>query len=386
MKVSCLIPAAGFGERFKRSCPGQPRKLDLLLGGKTLLERTLEPFLASRQVAEIVLAVPPGKVGRFRKRFSGLKGKTLKVVPGGKLRTDSVWNALRASSPKIPWVIVHDAARPLLDPKILGSFLVRLAKKKALIVARPVHPTLKYGPEGRILRTVPREGLWEAETPQGFRRDILGKAYRNYFKKPFPATDEASLVEAVGVPTFLFKNTAPNPKITEFSDYQLAEKMTRSAPKVGIGFDIHRLVPGRALWLGGLKIPHTKGTLGHSDGDPILHAVSDALLGALALGDIGEYFSDRSPKTKNMKSSKILSQVYGLVREKGYELVHADINVMIEKPRLESFKQKIRGRVARILKLPMDRISLKARTAEGLGPIGEGNAAAAQAIVVLEKL
>ncbi len=388
ISVSCLIPAAGLGQRFRESKKGLPPKLDLPLGGKKLLEKTLAPFLESPYVKEIILAVPRGSKFTFKKRLENSASKTIKIVEGGLRRTDSVYEALRHVNPKISWVIVHDGARPLLDKGMLSAFLKDLPKKKALIVARPVAPTLKLAKARSIQKTVPRRDMWEAETPQGFSKAGLKKAYQNYFKKPFEATDEASLLEAAGEKVFLFKNEKPNLKITTFSDYKIAKRISGdlSLVKAGIGFDIHRLEPGRPCYLGGIRIPFRKGPLGHSDGDPVLHALSDAMLGALALGDIGEHFPDSSSKTRGMRSTKILKKVADLVKEKGYELAHADLNVILEKPKLGSYKIKMREKMASILNVPLKRISLKARTAEGLGDIGRGEAVSSQAIVTLKEL
>ena len=178
ISVSCLIPAAGLGKRFQKSASGMPPKLELSLGSQTLLERTLSPFLTSPYVKEIILAVPPNKNGTFKKCLEklGRKGKRIKLVAGGKTRTDSVYQALVASNRKIPWVIVHDAARPLLTSRSLESFLEQLGQSKALVLGRPLSATIKDVTEGRIQRTVPRDSLWAAETPQGFRKEILMKA------------------------------------------------------------------------------------------------------------------------------------------------------------------------------------------------------------------
>jgi len=388
ISVSCLIPAAGWGERFRRSSSDLPPKIDLVLGGERLLERTLRPFLATPDIREIVVAVPQANKSRVAKRLRDLVGSSkIKVVAGGKTRTESVENALRASDPDHPWVIVHDGARPMLSSSALSAFLEELPKSQALIMARPVHPTLKRARGTQIIATVSRENLWEAETPQGFHRSLLEKAYQNFSADPFPATDEASLVERLGVPIFLFKNNSSNLKITEFADYEVARKLLGAdiVTKTGIGFDIHRLVKGRPLVLGGLRIPHTKGTLGHSDGDAVLHALSDALLGALALGDIGDYFSDRSKKTKGMDSTVILRKVYALVTAQGYELNSADINLILECPKLGTRKLAMRTGIARLLEVPVSRVSLKARTAEGLGSVGKGEAVSAEAVVTLVK-
>jgi 2-C-methyl-D-erythritol 4-phosphate cytidylyltransferase/2-C-methyl-D-erythritol 2,4-cyclodiphosphate synthase len=388
MKASCLIAAGGLGERFKESKKGLPSKLELPLQSKTLLETTLEPFVASKSIFEIIIAVPSRTLSKYRKRFGGIK--KVKVVGGGATRTLSVHNALKAVHRQSRWVIVHDGARPLWDQTSLEGFLKRLQKRKSVIVASPIVPTVKQVRGGKITRTVPRSDLWGAQTPQGFEKATLKRAYQNLLKHPFEATDEASLVEAIGETIFLFKNPRPNPKITTFSDYQVVKKMMEGvgsmrAIRTGIGYDIHRLVLGRPLMLGGIRIPFPKGPLGHSDGDPVLHALSDALLGAAALGDIGDFFPDTSSKTKNMASSEILKKVYARVQQEGFRLVNADININLEKPKLATYKDKIKKRIASILKVETTQISLKARTNEGMDAVGEGKAVAAQATVLLQE-
>jgi len=247
------------------------------------------------------------------------------------------------------------------------------------------------------LETVDRRSLFEAETPQLIRRALLLKAYREN-RKSFLATDEASLVESLGGRVAVVPHSSWNVKVTTPEDLRLAEAYLllsragagfKPAPAipvtVGFGRDTHRLLEGRPFYLGGVRIPFEKGPLGHSDGDALLHAIADALLGATGLGDLGEWFPDTSRRFKNIRSARIVREILEAVREKGWEPARVDTVTLLERPKLGSFKEKIRREIARLLGIPRESVSIKAKTQEGLGPEGEGLAVTSEALVLLRK-
>jgi 2-C-methyl-D-erythritol 2,4-cyclodiphosphate synthase len=260
-----------------------------------------------------------------------------------------------------------------------------------VILARKVVPTIKkvLTEDGRILETVDRGTLYEAETPQLVRRETILKAYQQN-PKAFEATDEAGLLEAIGARVRVVSHGDWNPKLTTLTDLMLAKAMTEKKHsqevRVGIGFDTHRLVKGRKLYLGGIVIPSPKGALGHSDGDALLHALADAILGAIGAGDIGEWFSDRDPKFKNIRSTKILAVILAEAKRRGWCPFHADTNIILESPKLYAHKSRIRKNVAKCLGLPEQDVSIKARTREGLGPEGEGLAVTCEAVISMRKV
>ncbi|HNX68796.1 MAG TPA: 2-C-methyl-D-erythritol 2,4-cyclodiphosphate synthase [Candidatus Omnitrophota bacterium] len=398
MRVSLIIPAAGLGSRFLESLSGAEKKassfrskLFYSLGGEPVLLRTLRVFQQFPEVKETIVAVSSEMHSEVKRWSRSLKGKKVRWILGGETRAGSVLNALKKVSPRSDWVMVHDGARPLVSVESIKKVLQSAEGWDGVILARKVVPTIKrvLTGDGRIQETVDRSVLYEAETPQLVRRDVLFKAYRDN-PRSLGATDEAGLLEAIGAKVRVVPHGDWNPKLTTLPDLLLAKAMTEKniAPevRVGIGFDTHRLVKGRKFYLGGVVVPSPKGALGHSDGDALLHAVADAMLGAIGGGDIGEWFSDRDPKFKNMRSTKIVAAVLGEAKRQGWVPYHADTNIILEAPKLYTRKQKIRASVARCLGLPVKDISIKARTREGLGPEGEGLAVTCEAVVSMKKV
>ncbi len=395
MRISLIVAAGGSGTRFLKKAPHQTNnKIFHPFFGKPLLIHTLKSFQGMKEIRETVAAVPPGTQAQWRKWQKQFRLSNIGWVSGGKTRAESVWNALRKTDPKSDWVMVHDGARPLVSPTHIRR-LIRTAQSKGprdgVILAKKVVPTIKEVSlkEHRIQRTVNREALCEAETPQLVRRSILMKAYKTN-PNAFQATDESALLESAGGRVKAVMHEEWNPKITSFDDLKLVESYVKQKDheevRVGFGRDTHRLVPGRKLYLGGIHIPFKRGALGHSDGDTLLHAVSDAILGATGQGDIGEHFSDLDKRLKGIRSTKIIEEVLKKAREKGWAPVHVDTVIILEKPRLGVYKKMIGQKVAGLLKMKEENISIKAKTAEGLGPEGEGLAITCEAIVTMRKI
>lgn len=393
LRVALIIAAGGSGTRFVESIPSKSAvdhaalsKLFCSLGGQTVLARTLKAFRGQKEIQEIIIAAPLSAKKRTLEIARSIGIKNLTCVKGGKTRAESVYNALRGLKSNADWVMVHDGARPLVDGHALANLIHSTAGTEGVILARKVVPTIKEaGADGRILRTVDRSALYEAETPQLVRRDMLNLAYKKN-SKALQATDESSLIESVGGHTKVVTHSGWNPKITTFKDLELAEAyLNRHAQvRTGFGRDIHRLVKGRKLYLGGIRIPYELGSLGHSDGDVILHAVADAILGAIGAGDIGDWFSDKNPKFKNARSEKFLEAILEECKKLNAQIQHVDTVVTLERPKLASFKNKIKLNIARILDLQPAQVSVKAKTNEGLGAEGEGLAVSCVSIATVK--
>jgi 2-C-methyl-D-erythritol 4-phosphate cytidylyltransferase/2-C-methyl-D-erythritol 2,4-cyclodiphosphate synthase len=387
--VSALVPSAGRGKRIRKEAGGGLPKQYLKVGGVPILARTLAALNAVPEIKEIIVASAPEFSAEIRRLASDYGIQKLKrVVRGGRTRTDSVYEALRRSSRRWPYALIHDGVRPFLSARAIGRFLaaVRKSRYPAWVVGRPVVPTIKEVRGNRVVRTVDRAAIWEIETPQVFAKKTLRSAYRFYRRDPFSATDDAALVERAGETVRIFPLRENNMKITTPDNLETARKyFGREEWRTGWGEDRHRLVPGRALYLGGLKIASDFGARGHSDGDVILHAVTDALLGALGLGDIGDFFPDTDPRYRGAASRKFVEGALERVQRLGYEVANVDTTLILESPKLGPSKKMIRKNLALILKLTEDRVGVKAKTAEGLGPEGRGEAIEAHAVVTLRK-
>lgn len=404
MRASLIIAAGGSGSRFKKGLlsgsaagahsrealrAGKISKLFFPLLGKPLLAHTLSAFQRIPQITETVIAVPPGAEAAVKKLAKAHRWQGVKIVRGGKTRSESVWKALQKTDRKNAWVLVHDGARPFVDKGALQNLFESSKNSEAMILARKVVPTIKEAAEdGAVKRTLDRNVLFEAETPQMVKRELLKRSYDAHHDA-MNATDESSLVEALGVKVKLVAHDGWNPKITTVKDFELAEaylqKNEAALTRNGFGRDTHRLVPKRKMILGGVRIPFNKGPLGHSDGDALLHAVTDAILGAIGMGDIGDWFSDRDPKFKNIASGKILKKVLEEAAKKGWQVRNVDTVIILERPKLGPRKQKIRENLAKLLGLDAEVVSIKAKTAEGLGPEGEGLAVTCEALVTVKK-
>lgn len=396
MKVSLIIAAGGRGGRFLKETQERGKfrtnKLFVSLDGKPVLRHTLDAFEGISQIKEIILAIPPGTKNWVKTHVLKEDPKvSIRMVQGGATRAESVWRALQKTSAKNSWVLIHDGARPFPPKKAILELFRKCNGAEGAILARPVVPTLKRAASrrGYILETIDRSNLFEAETPQLVHRSFLLKAYQEN-PKAFSATDESSLVESVGGKVRIVVHSEWNVKITTPTDFHLAEaylaKRAASNLAMGFGRDIHRLVAGRKLYLGGIQIPFEKGSLGHSDGDALLHAVADALLGAAGLGDIGDYFPPEDIRFKNVRSERLIKKILREIAKKGWRPERVDTVTILEKPRLAPYKQKIRQKISQILKIPVESISVKAKTQEGLGPEGEGLAVTCEALATLRRI
>jgi 2-C-methyl-D-erythritol 4-phosphate cytidylyltransferase / 2-C-methyl-D-erythritol 2,4-cyclodiphosphate synthase len=381
------MPAAGGGRRFGGELPKQYASL----AGRKVLEWSLAPFLADARCVGIVVALGEGDT-TFQ-TLSVAADPRMKCVVGGAHRSDSVraaLSALRCADDHS--VLVHDAARPCLASTDIDALLVAAADcDEGGLLALPMSDTVKRGTGNALVeQTMAREHLWRALTPQLFRVGVLRRALLQAVTRGLVPTDEAQAVEWLGLSPRLISGSALNIKITERSDLLLAEAILRPrgedmSIRVGTGVDVHAFGPGNSLMLGGVEVPHSQGVVAHSDGDVLLHALCDALLGAAALGDIGQHFPDTDPQWQGADSSRFVAAVRDMLSARGYQLVNADLTLLAERPRIGAYRQQICERVAALLQVEVDRINLKATTTEKLGFIGKGEGLAAMAAVTLRK-
>ena len=376
MDFAAIILAAGSGARAGGE-PKQWRKLS----GKPVLRWSAEAFVAAG-ARRLVVVTPADQAARALEAVEGLGAV---VVAGGAERTDSARAGLQALAENPPeTVLIHDAARPFVARRHVEALLRALKSADGAVPALPVSDTLKRDEDGR-LSTVPRQGLLRAQTPQAFRYDAICDAFAALAPGE-SATDDAAVLEAVGRRVATVPGDPMLMKLTYPEDFAMAEALAGAARmvRVGQGFDVHRFGPGDHVWLCGVRIPHSQGLVGHSDADAGLHALTDALLGAIAEGDIGQHFPPSDPQWKGAASDRFLSHALGLLRARGGALLNADVTLICEAPRIGPHRDSMRVRVAEILKLPLDRVGVKATTTEGLGFTGRGEGVAAQAVVSLE--
>ncbi len=383
-----LIPCAGAGLRAGGDAPKQYQTI----AGKPMVLHTLDAFAAVSRIAKTVVVVSPNDA-----TFTTLNANADILPCGGATRADTVKNGLQALLDKgcnsTDWVLVHDAARCLITPEQI-NYLIDECQNDAVggLLACPVADTLKSSIEGRVDDTVDRAGKWAAQTPQMFRIGSLKAALDKASRAGMAITDDASAMEAVKLQPKLVKASSQNFKVTYPEDFALAEAILNSRNKtmsnspqfrIGEGWDTHKLVEGRPLVLGGVTIPFSKGLLGHSDADALCHAITDALLGAAALGDIGKHFPDTDPRYKGADSVALLKHTAALVRESGWQIGNVDSTVIAQAPKLAPFIDAMRKNLSEALGLDVAQVNVKAKTAEKMGPVGEGLAMEARAVVLL---
>jgi 2-C-methyl-D-erythritol 4-phosphate cytidylyltransferase/2-C-methyl-D-erythritol 2,4-cyclodiphosphate synthase len=391
-KFFALIPCAGTGLRAGGDAPKQYQ----LIAGKAMVLHTLDAFAKVDRIAKTVVVVSPDDA-----TFAAFNADVDFLPCGGATRADTVKNGLQALLDKgcssTDWVLVHDAARCLITPEQINHLIDECQHDAAGgLLACPVADTLKSSDEGRVNATVARDGKWSAQTPQMFRVGALQAALDKASKEGVAVTDDASAMEAIGLQPKLVKASSQNFKVTYPEDFALAEAVLHSRKthmtstptfRIGEGWDTHQLVEGRPLVLGGVTIPPTpqfsKGLLGHSDADALCHAITDALLGAAALGDIGKHFPDTDPRYKGADSVALLKHTAELVRESGWQIGNVDSTVIAQAPKLAPFIDSMRKNLSGALGLDVAQVNVKAKTAEKMGPVGEGLAMEARAVVML---
>lgn len=380
-RVVAIVVAGGAGMRMGGNVPKQ----FLLLGGRPIVDRTISALAASPQIDGILLALPPPLPGDVKASYRG-RPKVLQVVDGGAERQDTVRIALAAVPGEAEVILVHDAVRPFVSRDLLARCVELAREHGAVVPVVPVRETVKeWDRKRKTLSTVDRSLLYRAQTPQAFRAGILREAYEKAGAAGHRGTDDASLVEAAGYPVTPIPGEEANIKITIPEELRMAGGLLREEAdfRIGLGGDAHRLVEGRELWLGGVKVEHGKGLLGHSDGDVLLHAIADALYGAMGDRDIGHHFPPDREETRGIPGRKILEHACGRMEELGYTLVGLDAVVVCEEPRIAPIAQALRASIAEILSVPAERVSLKGKTTEGMGFEGRREGISAWAVALL---
>ena len=390
MYVVAIIAAGGRGRRLGRD---RPKQL-LEIGGRSLLDRSLEPFDRSDRVDEVIVVLPrelatdpPAVLGRLR--------KPVQVVPGGSRRQESVAFGFDRVPGHADVVVVHDAARPFVTGALIARTVDAAFESGAACAALAARDTVKQSDrrEGRtvVKATLPRETIYLAQTPQAFRTDVLRDAIV-LGRQGAEATDEAALAERAGHMVRLVEGEPENIKITTEADLAFARGLvghenepTGMPVRVGIGYDLHRLVEGRPLILGGVRIPYDRGLTGHSDADAVCHAATDAILGAAAAGSIGQHFPDTDPRWAGASSLELLRAAVDITRQDGFVVENLDVTVIAEHPRLGPYVDRMRAELARAMGIETSHVSVKGKTNEGLGAVGRGEAIAAHAITLLKR-
>jgi len=375
-RIVGLIVAAGFGSRTGGDTPKQFR----MVRGKPMLRHSYAEFASHPEIDDIVVAIAEGQEADARAALTGLPDATF--VTGGATRRESVRNGLQAISEAsgADFVLIHDAARPFLTHRVIDDLINALLESTGAVPALPVVDSLARG-DGTLSGTVARENLWRIQTPQAFHFDAILAAHLNWSGDE--PTDDARMLMAMDQQVRIIQGEEALAKFTFASDF--AGQDMKPSIRSGSGFDVHRLVPDEELWLCGVHIPHDKGLAGHSDADVAMHALTDAILGAMALGDIGDHFPPSDAQWRGASSDRFLSHAIQLARDAGYDLANADITIICEAPKIGPHKNVMRARLAAIMAVDVARVSVKATTTEMLGFTGRGEGIAAQAVASFEK-
>ena len=377
--IAALIVAAGRGHRVGEALPKQYLKL----AGKPVLRHTVEAFLACELIDKVQVVIHPDDRQLYDSALEDLG--LPEPVAGGEERQDSVrlgLEALESDPPEI--VLIHDAARPFVQADLISRVVEAIADAELICPALPVTDTLKRVEGDLVQATVPRDGLWRVQTPQAAPfKDLL---VAHQAARGQALTDDAAVAEASGMKVRLVMGGPENEKITTAEDLVRAEAKlsSRLETRVGNGFDVHRFGPGESVMLCGIEIPHSQALAGHSDADVALHALTDAILGALGEGDIGQHFPPSDPQWKGAASTLFLQAANDKVAARGGRLLHLDVTIICEAPKIGPHRETMRQRVAELLDLKLDRVSVKATTTEKVGFTGRGEGIAAQATATLE--
>ena len=414
IKTAVIIAAAGSGKRMGGGIPKQYGNL----GGMSILARSVKAFADLKEIYQITIVTNEDFIERCRSELFnlGLMSKVREILPGGQERQDSIYNAVRRLPEDVDLVLVHDGVRPFVKGELIRRTIEVAKVHGAAVVAVPVKDTIKMVEENLLTKTLDRRRLYSVQTPQGFRRAMLVRAYDEAYRKNYYGTDDAFLVEKTGEKIYVVKGDYNNIKITTMEDILFGEAilsgqiedgsddiistlgdmttgfeetiLNRSGEeelRIGTGYDVHELVHGRKLILGGVEIPFERGLLGHSDADVLIHAIMDALLGAAAMGDIGRHFPDTDESYRGISSLLLLKRVKELMKEKGYEIGNIDATVIAQRPKIAPYINEMITKMAEALGIDEDQINIKGTTTEKLGFCGREEGVAAQASVLIKR-
>tara|TARA_B100000902_G_scaffold186144_1_gene178498 strand:- start:348 stop:1493 length:1146 start_codon:yes stop_codon:yes gene_type:complete len=374
MNFCLIILAGGKSHRFKSNISKPYQKL----AGKSLIEINVIKARKFKQIKKIILVYNKKDI----KRVKSLKLKDVKLIAGGNNRQQSTFKALKylKNQKKITKVLIHDVARPNYSTKLFDLIIKNMNNTRAVVPQIRIQDAIKQIIESSKEEYIvgkKRDNLFLTQTPQAFNLKEIYHLHKTNFSKY--KDDDISLYMDLNNVKFI-DGEKNNFKITDKSDFENLKNIYKSKQNVGIGFDVHRLVPNRKLYLGGIKIKSKLGTLGHSDGDPVLHSVTDAILGACKMGDIGQMFSDKNKKFKNLRSTILIQKVIEKIKSKGYFINNIDINIITQTPKIKNYKNKIIENIAKLCGISNDRINIKGKTTEKLGVIGKEKAIACEVI------
>lgn len=372
MSLFLIILAAGDSKRLNSATPKPFHEIN----NSTLLEHTLNSFAKFPEIKKKIV-VYNKKHSKFIKPL--LLKNTYKIL-GGRNRQESTFKGLvKCKKMNCKKVLIHDCARPYPAKKLINNIINKLKKNHAVIPVINVCDAVKRVEKDKVFKNIQRNSLKLAQTPQGFSFNQIYEKHKKYKNQNFD--DDSALLTFDGEKVLTINGDKKNLKITDNEDVNIFKSLNKSKTYSGIGFDIHKLIKGRKLYLGGIKIPFPLGLKGHSDSDPVLHALIDALLGACVLGDIGKLFSDKNQKYKNIRSTKLLSTVIDLINSKNYFINNIDINIIAEKPKIGKYSKKMKKKISKICKIFYNQINIKGKTTEKLGLIGQEKAIASEVIV-----
>jgi 2-C-methyl-D-erythritol 4-phosphate cytidylyltransferase/2-C-methyl-D-erythritol 2,4-cyclodiphosphate synthase len=390
--IAAIVVAAGRGERASAGGEPEPKQYRPL-HGEAVLSRTINSFLASDQVTWVLPVIHPDHGDRFAALGLG-HPRLLPPVTGAPTRQGSVLAGLQALGPARPdLVLIQDAARPLTSPEVISGVITALASSEAALPVVPVTDTIKRSLDGRtVAATEDRNTLFAAQTPQGFRFPQILSAHLRATRMPREFTDDAAIAEWAGLTVALTPGSTRNIKITHPEDFARAERLLAGTPamgqametRIGSGFDVHPFEPGDAVWLGGVRIAHTHKLKGHSDADVALHALTDAIYGALGEGDIGSFFPPSDPQWKGAASTLFLAHAASLVTGRGGRIVNLDITIIAEAPRIGPHVGAMKSVIAEVCKTTPSRVAVKATTSEELGFVGRREGIVAMATASIE--
>ena len=378
MHVTAIIAAAGEGRRLGAAVPKQLLEIE----GQSILERSVSAFTRHQRISDVIVVLPPALAAAPP---DWMATETVRVIAGGSRRQDSVANAFDRVLPESDVILVHDAARPFVSSDLISRAIDAAAEHGAAIAALPASDTVKRvegdGSQAVIVETIPRVSVYLAQTPQAFRREILSAAVA-LGRAGVDATDEAMLAERAGHRVHVVEGDPANVKITTARDLDRARRMA-VVTRIGTGYDLHRLVEGRPLILGGVTIPSETGATGHSDADVVCHAIIDAVLGAVCAGNVGQHYPDTDPRWKGASSIQMVRDSVRLIHARGFAIENVDVTVVLERPKIAPFIDQIRAGLAEALGIAADQVSVKGKTNEGVDAVGRGEAIAAHAVALV---
>ena len=371
-----ILLAAGKSKRFENTIPKQYTKL----GNKTILEHSLDAFSDFQQIKKTILVYNK----KHKKYLKKLNLKNVIKITGGDTRQQSTFKALsKIKNMHCKKVLIHDSARPFPSKKLINKIISNIKKNDAVIPVIKINDATKRVEKNIVFKNIERDSLRLSQTPQGFTFEKIYEKHKNNSYEQFD--DDAALFTNDDEKVMCVNGSKKNFKITDKEDLEIFKLLKKGKNYSGIGFDVHKLVKGRSLYLGGIKIPFLLGLEGHSDADPVLHALIDSLLGACRLGDIGKLFSDKNKKYKNIRSTILLKKVIELIKSKNFSINNIDINIIAQKPKIKKYSKKMIATISKLCEINSNQINIKGKTTEKLGLIGKEKAIACEIITSVTK-